>query len=75
MTYIKKLKQRRFFITDIGDCQFISNLKDLIKVERYAVWAPKKDGQGHKIIDMGNNIEHLKSKYNIDTIKTTYFSQ
>ena len=32
---------------------------------RYAAWIPGKDGQGHRIVEVSNELLLLKGKYNV----------
>lgn len=58
----QELTKGNAFITVLGD-------EDVMKEEtpicRYAVWIPGNDRMGHRIAEVGDNLQQLKDKYEI----------
>ncbi len=62
---LHELFQGKVFITDLGQPQNVCEGEKNMLVERYAVWSPLKNSGGHQIVEVGGNLETLKSKYKI----------
>lgn len=54
------------FISDLGEDQVLENRnKEKIVLGRYAAWAPLPGGKSHQIVEISDDLETLKEKYNI----------
>lgn len=61
----KSLNRGKCFITDLGMEQEKEVDGQAVTVGRYAVWSPIKNADNHCIVEVGENCEQLKKKYNI----------
>lgn len=60
---LDELFRGKVFITDLGGTPNVCD-EDML-VERYAVWSPLQNSNGHQIVEVSGNLETLKNKYNI----------
>ncbi len=51
------------FISDLGEAQTITE-KEIV-VGQYAVWVPVRGTKRHQIVEVGDDLGTLMSKYNI----------
>lgn len=63
---IQELFKGKIFITDLGASQLAENGNEKIEVGRYAVWSPLKDADGHRIVEVSDNLDMLKEKYGVN---------
>jgi hypothetical protein len=52
----------KLFITDFKS----ENSSNKSETKRYAVWSPNENGERHEIIELGNDLNELQKKYEID---------
>ncbi len=57
MTQWEELMAGQTFITDLG--------VERASVGRYAVWSPLQGGQGHAVVEVGQELDELMSRYRI----------
>lgn len=60
-----ELMKGNAFITDLGSSQAAVMEDRTVTVGRYAVWSPLRGSRNHQIIEVGEDLEALKAKYNI----------
>lgn len=60
-----ELMKYKTFITDLGENQTSVIGEKEVTVGRYAVWSPLQGSKNHQVIEVGEDLEALKSKYNI----------
>lgn len=53
------------FITDLGEKQQVEHEGESLEFGQYAVWAPFEGDSHHKIVEVGENLQELMSKYEI----------
>lgn len=53
------------FISDLGEAQTITEKEQEIVVGQYAVWVPVRGTKRHQIVEVGDDLGSLMSKYNI----------
>lgn len=63
---IQELFKGKVFITDLGAPQLAEKGDEKIEVGRYAVWSPFQDADGHRIVEVSDNLDMLKEKYGIN---------
>ena len=64
-----EIMKNEVFITDLGENKTsVINGKEVV-VGRYAVWSPVSNGEGHQVIEVGEDLEFLMEKYNISQDK------
>jgi len=65
----EELTEGKAFITDMGANQEIEDWEsnETIVLERYAAWVPLKDSGKHCIVEVSDDPNYLRKKYNIDT--------
>ena len=62
---LSKMFKDKAFITDLGETENFSSEESQTNVGRYAVWSPLKGADGHRIVEVGKNLEELMTKYGI----------
>ncbi|MCI9447539.1 MAG: hypothetical protein HFH36_09120 [Lachnospiraceae bacterium] len=51
------------FITDLGQNAGVGGMP----AQRYAVWIPEQEAKGgHRIAEVGSNLQELRSKYGVE---------
>lgn len=58
----QELINEKPFITALSD-EYVD--KEDSPICRYAVWTPGNDMMGHRIAEVGNNLQMLKDKYKV----------
>lgn len=53
------------FITDLGEKQQVEQEGEKIEFGQYAVWAPFEGDSHHKIVEVGEDLQALMSRYHI----------
>ncbi|MDE6608615.1 MAG: hypothetical protein K2K54_12820 [Lachnospiraceae bacterium] len=53
------------FISDLGETQTVVEKEEDIVVGQYAVWLPIRGTKRHQIVEVGDDLGILMSKYNI----------
>lgn len=61
----EELMENKAFITDLGENQCSVIEKQEMIVGRYAVWSPLRNSKNHQVIEVGENLEYLRKKYQI----------
>ena len=60
-----ELMRGRCFVSDLGADQTAQIEGQRTTVGRYAVWAPRRQGDGHCIVEVGTVLAPLLEKYHI----------
>ena len=60
-----ELMKNKVFITDMGTSRTSIIDGKEVTVGRYAVWSPVTNSQSHQVIEVGEDLDQLKSKYSI----------
>ena len=58
----QELVNEKAFITALSD-EYVD--KEDSPIYRYAVWTPGNNMMGHRIAEVGNNLQMLKDKYKV----------
>ena len=59
------MMNNKVFITDLGEAPDIAFDEEGIRLGRFAVWSPLSNSQNHQIIEVGEDLQELRKKYNI----------
>lgn len=60
-----ELMKNKAFITDMGISRTSVIDGKEITVGRYAVWSPVTNSRSHQVVEVGEDLDELKRKYNI----------
>lgn len=60
-----ELMKNKAFITDMGISRTSVIDGKEVTVGRYAVWSPVTNSRSHQVVEVGENLDELKRKYNI----------
>lgn len=60
-----ELMKNKPFITDMGVSRTSVIDGKEVTVGRYAVWSPVTNSTGHQVIEVSEDLDELKHKYNI----------
>lgn len=75
MSAWEELMQGQVFLTDLGSNQTsVINGEECV-VGRYAVWSPVKNGTGHKVVEVSEELEPLVTKYKIPEERVLMLAQ
>lgn len=55
----------RTFITDLGAPRQTQSEGKQVTLGQYAVWSPLRGGDGHTIIEVGDDLEELMERYRV----------
>lgn len=61
------------YITDLGQAIVIQGGDGVAKIPRFTVWQRQSDGDLHKHVDDGNDLDALKRKYGVDDFRVVRF--
>ncbi|MCM1299881.1 MAG: hypothetical protein NC203_08495 [Firmicutes bacterium] len=61
----EKIFSGKCFITDLGEEQQVESEGKSMALGQYAVWAPFQGNSHHQIVEVGENLQELMSKYEI----------
>lgn len=62
---LEELFSGKLFISDLGETQTVVENEKEIVIGQYAVWAPVNGSEKHQIVEVGDDLGFLMSKYNI----------
>lgn len=72
----EELFKNKTFITDLRENQRVEDGEGSVSVVgRYAVWSPMKNSNNHCVIEVGDNLDFLKNKYNISDDRICILSE
>lgn len=60
-----ELMKNKAFITDMGVSRTSVIDGKEVTVGRYAVWSPVTNSRSHQVVEVGENLDEFKRKYNI----------
>lgn len=60
-----QIMKGKTFITDMGVSRTSVINDEEVTVGRYAVWSPVSNSESHQVIEVGEDLDLLKSKYGI----------
>lgn len=61
----KELMAGRRFITDLGAPRQTQSEGKEVTLGRYAVWSPLGGGEGHAIVEVGDDLADLMERYQV----------
>jgi hypothetical protein len=61
----RTLVGRQTFISDLGASQVAEIDGQPTRVGRYAVWSPIAHAEGHRVVEVGEDIAALQQKYGV----------
>lgn len=60
-----ELMKNKAFITDMGISRTSVIDGKEVTVGRYAVWSPVTNSRSHQVVEVGEDLDELRRKYNI----------